>query len=141
MSHDLLAPLTGRDPSLPLALAALVRDAGPEGGLGFSDLVLGYREAFLVCHRSVFGGGDPELTGDQVRENLLASVLPRLADDGWIQPSAPAGWVGIQASGRLVVRSRHGSRRSPGPAPGVRSGRVPRQRVHRGRSMPRRPPH
>jgi lipopolysaccharide export system ATP-binding protein len=99
VSHELLAPLTGRDPSLPLALAALVRDAGPEGGLGFSDLVLGYREAFLVCHRSVFGGGDPELTGDQVRENLLASVLPRLADDGWIEPPAAAGWVGIQARG------------------------------------------
>jgi lipopolysaccharide export system ATP-binding protein len=94
-----LATLAARDPSLPLALAALVRDAGPDGGLAFSELVLGYRDAFLACHRSVFGGGDPELTGDQVRENLLASVLPRLADDGWIQPAAQAGWASVRAAG------------------------------------------
>jgi lipopolysaccharide export system ATP-binding protein len=99
VSHEQLAPLAARDPSLPLALAALVRDAGSDGGLAFSELVLGYREAFLVCHRSVFGGGDPELTGDQVRENLLASVLPRLADDGWIQPSGDAGWPSVHAAG------------------------------------------
>jgi lipopolysaccharide export system ATP-binding protein len=99
VNEERLATLAARDPSLPLALAALVRDAGLDGGLAFSELVLGYRDAFLVCHRSVFGGGDPELTGDQVRENLLASVLPRLADDGWIHPAAQAGWVGVRAAG------------------------------------------
>ena len=113
MSHERLLSLGGRDPSLPLALAALVRDAGPDGGLSIGDLILGYREAFLVCHRAVFGGGDPELTGDQIRENLLAAVLPRLADDGWIVPSTPAGWVSVHAAGDWWVEAagdREGAR-------------------------------
>lgn len=98
MSSDRIEGLGERDPSIPLALAALVRDASDDGVLGFADLVLGYREAFLVCHRSAYGGTDPELTGDQVRENLLASVLPRLADEGWIEPAVDRTWSRIQAS-------------------------------------------
>ncbi len=113
MSQERLASLAGRDPSLPLALAAVVRDAGPDGGLAIGDLVLGYMEAFLVCHRSVFGGVDPELTGDQIRENLLAAVLPRLVDDGWIQPPAAAGWVSVHVAGDWwaeAARDRDGAR-------------------------------
>ncbi len=100
MSGDWLASLSPRDPSIPLALAALVRDASRDGTLAIADLIMGYREAFLVAHREIFGGSDPELSGDQVRENLLNSLLPRLADDGWIAPGAANGWAVVQATPR-----------------------------------------
>jgi lipopolysaccharide export system ATP-binding protein len=97
---DWLTGLSARDPSTPLALAALVRDASAEGALPFAELIMAYREAFLVAYRAVYGGVDPELTGDQVRENLRTSVLPRLSDEGWIEPAVGGGWPVIQATNR-----------------------------------------
>ncbi|HKV74768.1 MAG TPA: LPS export ABC transporter ATP-binding protein [Gemmatimonadales bacterium] len=106
MSGDPFEGLGQRDPSVPLALAALARDAADDGSLAFAELVLGYREAFLVCYRSAYGGADPELTGDQVRENLLASVLPRLAEEGWIEPQGADGWALVRSRGEWWIHSR-----------------------------------
>jgi len=52
-----VAALGDRDPSVPIALAAIVRAAGPSDSIAFSDLVHGYREAHLACYQ----GDDQEL--------------------------------------------------------------------------------
>jgi len=96
---DWLESLHERDPSIPIALAAVVRGAGPAGQLEFRDLVHAYRETFLASYRSVSETAPPELSGDEVRENLSRSVLPRLADEGWIEDGSGEGWAEVRAKG------------------------------------------
>jgi lipopolysaccharide export system ATP-binding protein len=109
-----LAQLGDRDPSLPLALAALVRDADDRGTLGFPDFALSFRETFLDCCRQATGTAGPELGGDELHENLHRSVLPRLANEGWIAQGgdrwpvvqATGPWWGEAVSAREAIRSR-----------------------------------
>ena len=88
-----------RDPSLPLALAALVRDADDGGALAFSTLSVSYRQTFLQALANAGVPTGPELSEDEVHENLIRSVLPRLADEGWIAPPLNAAWPVVQATG------------------------------------------
>jgi lipopolysaccharide export system ATP-binding protein len=39
-----------------------------------------------------------ELSGDQLRESLTRSVLPRLVDGGWVADGGPIGWSKVQAT-------------------------------------------
>jgi lipopolysaccharide export system ATP-binding protein len=112
---DWLERVARRDPSLPLALAALVRDADDDGRLAFRSLSVSYRQTFLQVLADAGVQSGPELSEDEVHENLMRSVLPRLADEGWIAPSVSADWAVVQASGewwndarlnRDVVRQR-----------------------------------
>src|SRR5512134_172149 len=91
--------LRGREASMALALAALVRGADAEGRVAFDNLVLAYRDAFLSGVETVPGLPRSELSGEQVRENLARSVLPRLAGDGWIVDDSRAGWAQVRATG------------------------------------------
>ncbi len=95
---ELLARTTDRDPSVILALAALVRDAGPDGRIDLPGLGISYRETVLAAREAADEGG-PELSSDEVHENLTRSVLPRLADEGWIAPGAAEEWRAVQATG------------------------------------------
>jgi lipopolysaccharide export system ATP-binding protein len=79
-----LAALQERDPSQSVALAALVQTADAGGNAGLSDLVLVYRELYLHASRAAGAAPLGELSSDQLRENLLLSVLPRLVDGGWV---------------------------------------------------------
>ncbi len=79
-----LTLLADRDASLPLALAALVQVAGEDGRATLSDLVGAYREAYLLTVQELGFPVQRDLSGDQVRENLLRSTLPRLATEGYI---------------------------------------------------------
>jgi lipopolysaccharide export system ATP-binding protein len=85
---DSLAVLGGdRNPSLPLALAAFLRVAAPDGTVAFGDLAVAYREDYLALERQtgyVGEGGGGALSMDEVRRFLGSSVLPRLAGDGFI---------------------------------------------------------
>lgn len=84
--RDLLA---ARDPSLALAVAALLRRAGLDGAAPFGDLAVAYREGHLDLRRRAFGEGLHEggvLSVDQVRQHLTTSVLPRLVTDGLLEP-------------------------------------------------------
>ncbi len=84
MSDLLRAVLGGRDPSLSLALAALLARAGPEGAVGFGDLAVAYREDYLALRQRAFGESRHEggmLSVDQARRHLAESVLPRLVTD------------------------------------------------------------
>jgi lipopolysaccharide export system ATP-binding protein len=87
-----VAALGDRDPSVPIALAAVVRAAGPSDSIAFSDLVHGYREAHLACYQ----GDDQDLSGDEVREHLHQSVLPRLATEGWILDTSAGYWQTVR---------------------------------------------
>jgi len=89
-----------RDASLSLALAALVSSADANGAVLLDRLILAYRSTFLSAVETVPGLPRSELSGDQLRESLTSSVLPRLADGGWISDAAPAAWEAIQATPR-----------------------------------------
>jgi lipopolysaccharide export system ATP-binding protein len=87
-----VAALGDRDPSVPIALAAIVRAAGPSDSIAFADLVHGYREAYLACYQ----GDDQEISGDAVRDHLHNSVLPRLATEGWILDTGSGYWQTVK---------------------------------------------
>jgi lipopolysaccharide export system ATP-binding protein len=87
-----IGALGDRDPSVPIALAAITRAAGASDLVDFSDLVMAYREAHLACYRSIPGPSDMEISGDEVRDHLNRSVLPRLATEGWILDTAATDW-------------------------------------------------
>jgi lipopolysaccharide export system ATP-binding protein len=91
-----IAGLGDRDPSVPIALAAITRAAGPADSAGFSDLVMSYREAHLACYAELSAQGEQEISGDEVRDHLARSVLPRLATEGWVLDTASTGWEPVQ---------------------------------------------
>lgn len=85
MIEALRTAVEGKDPSLLLALAALLNRAGFEGEARFGDLAVAYREDHLHLRRRAFGESRQEagiLSVDQVRRHLADSVLPRLATAG-----------------------------------------------------------
>jgi lipopolysaccharide export system ATP-binding protein len=90
-----VAALGDRDPSVPIGLAAIVRAAGPSETIAFPDLVHSYREAYLGCYQPS-GEADQEVSGDEVRHHLKASVLPRLATEGWILDTSAGYWQTVR---------------------------------------------
>jgi lipopolysaccharide export system ATP-binding protein len=102
---DEIARLAEKDPSIPLALAAIIRDAADDGQIELATLGVSYRETVAAL---TSGGVDPgkELTSDEVHENLTRSVLPRLADEGWIADDPHGYWDVIQAQGEWWEASK-----------------------------------
>jgi lipopolysaccharide export system ATP-binding protein len=86
-----LARLDAGDPSLALALAALVQAADSQGRATLAGLLLGYRESYLRLYQPADG------LGESVRAHVTTSVLPRLALEGWIADTAPE-WTEIKAA-------------------------------------------
>ncbi len=113
MSDALLTQLRGRDPSVCLALAALIRSADEQGATPFGAAAVAYREDYLAALRRSAGDAghaDPgTLSVDDVRRHLATSVLPRLATEsmildpgrGWDENSVvqfrPETWTSINA--------------------------------------------
>jgi lipopolysaccharide export system ATP-binding protein len=92
--------LAERDASLSLALAALVHSADADGSAGLDRLLMAYRSTFLSAVETVPGLPRSELSGDQLRESLTQSVLPRLTVGGWIADDAESGWASVRATPR-----------------------------------------
>ena len=89
MLDTVRASLAGRDPSLSLALAAVVSRAGADGTVRFGELAVAYREDYLDLRQRAFGDQHQErgaLSVDEVRRHLAQSVLPRLVTDGLLAP-------------------------------------------------------
>jgi lipopolysaccharide export system ATP-binding protein len=103
-----IGALGDRDPSVPIALAAITRAAGPDETVAFSDLVMAYREAHLVCYRAIGGSSETEITGDEVRNHLASSVLPRLATEGWIADTGMSDWRPVKPRVAWWGESREG---------------------------------
>ena len=99
MSDTWLGAVSRRDPSVPLTLAAIVRGSGPHGALSLADLLISYRETFLLCYRDVSRGVEPDLSSDEIREHLTGSLLPRLASERWIDDTTAIGWDAVQVVG------------------------------------------
>src|SRR5262249_1375469 len=87
-----ISSLGDRDPSVAIALAAITKAAGPGDVCAFADLVMTYREAHLACYQGIGVAQEPEITGDEVREHLRNSVLPRLAVEGGLIDPAATDW-------------------------------------------------
>ncbi len=113
MSDALLTQLRGRDPSICLALAALIGSADEQGATSFGAAAVAYREDYLAALRRSAGDAgraDPgTLSVDDVRRHLATSVLPRLATEavildpgkGWGESSVvqlrPETWTTLSA--------------------------------------------
>ena len=85
MSVQFEAHFEGRDPSLALAVASLLRCTMEDGTATFTTLALAYREDYLSLHKggaADLGQQSGTLSVDEVRRHLQSSVLPRLAMDG-----------------------------------------------------------
>src|SRR5262245_52532782 len=102
---EVLNRLGERDPSIPLALAAIVRDADDNGIIDLATLGPSYRETVVTARAQADEDG-PELSSDEVHENLTRSVLPRLADEKWITSSREEDWTLIRAHGPLWEEAR-----------------------------------
>ncbi len=83
--------LNSRDPSVPLAVVALHTTADEDGTGYFGPLAVAYRDAYLHARAATAGetGESHTLSVDDARNNLSASVLPRLALLGVV--SVPKG--------------------------------------------------
>jgi len=78
-----------RDPSEALAVAALLAQSNADGALAFSDLAVAYRAVYLELQRRAWGETLHQrgaLSVDEVRRHLRTSVLPRLENDGLLEP-------------------------------------------------------
>jgi lipopolysaccharide export system ATP-binding protein len=95
-AHEWIAALGDRDPSVAIALAAITRAAGPSDTVSFADLVMSYREAHLACYQAIGNAKEQEITGDEIRDHLRRSVLPRLAVEGWILETSGNDWDPVQ---------------------------------------------
>jgi lipopolysaccharide export system ATP-binding protein len=91
-----IAALGDRDPSVAIALAAITRAAGPSDTVSFADLIMSYREAHLACYQAIGNAKEQEITGDEIRDHLGRSVLPRLAVEGWILETSATDWDPVQ---------------------------------------------
>ncbi len=99
MTHPAwLDGLAQRDASLSLALAALLHAADADGAVDLDRLVMGYRSTFLSAVETIPGLPRSELSGDQIRESLSQSVLPRLADGGWVADTSTTKWAVVRAT-------------------------------------------
>ncbi len=113
MTAPPVSALQERDPSQAIALAAIVQVAAEGGSAALSDLVLAYRELYL--HAARVAGAAPlgEFSSDELRENLLRSVLPRLVDGGWVDALPEAPEAPVRAAGRWwqeIARDRAAAR-------------------------------
>jgi lipopolysaccharide export system ATP-binding protein len=105
-----LSTLAARDPSVPLALAALAASADDAGMVSLPNLVRAYRETFLRCSAEAGVPASLELSGDEVRVNLTESVLPRIETEGFIAPPLD-GFVRAQGPWwQDVIADREGLR-------------------------------
>ena len=89
------------DPSIPLALAAIVRISA-DGRFNFDDLAVAYREDYISVNRKAYGESAQvgSLSMDQVRRHLRQSVLPRLVTEGVLceLPAEVTGQTGLEVT-------------------------------------------
>jgi hypothetical protein len=94
---DLLARLGEQpDPTVPLAIAALVEEATADGVADFPVFAARYRG---MVGDSLGSDSTRELTGDEVHENLTRSVLPRLVELGLVASPGGPEWSAVRALG------------------------------------------
>jgi hypothetical protein len=73
---DWIHALGDRDPSVPIALAAITRAAGTSDVVDFDDLVMTYREAHIACYRDFPGPGQTDITATRCATIWAARFSP-----------------------------------------------------------------
>ena len=134
--HALVDRVTRGDRSLALALRALLDVADGSGSAPFDDVAVAYRDDYLAARRA--DGRDAEreageLSMDQVRAHLAASVIPRLRSEqvvsapaellapGAMIQLAPALWAEVQGMrGEVAEALRHTGEFAPPRDPHAR---------------------
>lgn len=103
MIEGLYAAASGRHPSFPLALAALLGRVDSNGGVTLFDLTGQYRRDYIQLQERDFGSGHERgvPTAEEVTRHLQTSVLPRLAGEGMLEPVESP----ISGSDRIRFRS------------------------------------
>ncbi len=103
MIEGLYAAASGRHPSFPLALAALLGRVDSNGGVTLFDLTGQYRRDYIQLQERDFGSGHERgvPTAEEVARHLQTSVLPRLAGEGMLEPVESP----ISGSDRIRFRS------------------------------------
>jgi lipopolysaccharide export system ATP-binding protein len=100
---DLRETLAHRDPSLALAVAALLQVADAGGAAAFEDVAVAFREVYVRLQATTRGTGAAVLESadvlaklDEARAHLSTSVLPRLGQMGMVYhpAGAPTTWAG-----------------------------------------------
>jgi lipopolysaccharide export system ATP-binding protein len=139
MLQALVDRLARGDRSAALALHAVICAADASGSATFNDAAVQYRNDHLAALRAAGADAEREagrLSMDEVRQNLAASVLPRLASEG-IVVLPPGGLHSPDARLRVSDRvweeirgirteladvlkhtGEHGAMRAARPAPG-----------------------
>ena len=97
MTQPELTMLAERDPSLALALAAVVGAADGAGRGTVDSLIPAFRDGYVPA-ASGNGVAQLDLSGDQIRENLTQSLLPRLEEGGWVAWDRATGAVQVVAA-------------------------------------------
>ena len=100
---NLINQLARGDRSTALALNALISAADADGRAALDDIALIYRRDHLAAQRAAGRDAEREageLSMDQVRAHLAASVLPRLASEGVVTlsgagPLEPGARIGV----------------------------------------------
>jgi lipopolysaccharide export system ATP-binding protein len=90
---ELVDRIARGDRSTALALHALISSAGDDGSAALNDVAVAYRRDHLAAQRAAGRNAEREageLSMDQVRKNLVESVLPRLVSEGVVVVSADA---------------------------------------------------
>jgi lipopolysaccharide export system ATP-binding protein len=90
--REIIRDLSGDERSLSIALGAIIREADDSGSAPLHDVVVRYRDEYLRALRAEGKDAEREagrLGLDEVESYLAASILPRLAGDGSIQPVDP----------------------------------------------------
>ncbi|MEE8135046.1 MAG: LPS export ABC transporter ATP-binding protein [Gemmatimonadales bacterium] len=103
MIEELYAAASGRDPSFPLALAALLGRVDSSGCVTLFDLTAEYRRDYIQLQKREFGSGHERgvPTAEEVARHLQTSVLPRLAGEGMLEPVESS----LSESDRIRFRS------------------------------------
>jgi lipopolysaccharide export system ATP-binding protein len=89
---EIIRKISGDERSMSIALAAIVREADPNGSAAFHAVAIRYRDEFLRALRAEGRNAEREagrLGLDEVESYLRSSILPRLAGDGTIASFDP----------------------------------------------------
>lgn len=89
MTEGIVALLGEGDPSLPVAIASMLKVASDDGSAAFGDLAVAYRADHIELTRRERGEAEMQrgsLSVDEVRRHLKTSVIPRLVMKNVVQP-------------------------------------------------------
>lgn len=89
MTEGIVTLLGEGDPSLPVAIASMLKVASDDGSAAFGDLAVAYRADHIELTRRERGEAEMQrgsLSVDEVRRHLKTSVIPRLVMKNVVQP-------------------------------------------------------